>query len=426
MSLTNLATSANTYTKGQTDALLAAKATATAFNAKDYGAVGDGTADDTAALQAAINAAGAVGGVAYIPQGTFRLTSTLTVPVVKGMIIAGAGWNTRLKLASNANVYAVTFTGHDSSGNTIRDLCIDGNCTNQPGTALSGCINAKGSVECRFDNIHFTAFKDDGLLLTAQDDSSFGHNNRVIGCLFDNSQSSAAAGIGIRMLSNDENQIIGCDFQFLGGSGSTGGDTAVCILDKAGTQFMTGCNFVNGSPNNTKGIRIQDCAASRIVDCNFDGTGGDSIFIAASRNLVVGNTVTGAGEGAAAISSGIHLEYNASQNLVVGNTVVSNSTNGKTRSLIREEVQGNAGNNLITNNVLSVLGTLSGSAVDVAAPGTVVRDNLGAGDVGSGTGAIVPFQNVVNAPTAGTSLYVQNGALKFRGGNGTVTTIGPA
>jgi hypothetical protein len=49
-----------------------------AKNVKDYGAVGDGVADDTAEIQAAINAAGTNGHV-YIPAGTFMLSDSLTV-----------------------------------------------------------------------------------------------------------------------------------------------------------------------------------------------------------------------------------------------------------------------------------------------------------------------------------------------------------
>lgn len=46
----------------------------------DFGAVGDGAADDTAALQSMMNAADAAGGGSvYIPHGTYKITSTLMI-----------------------------------------------------------------------------------------------------------------------------------------------------------------------------------------------------------------------------------------------------------------------------------------------------------------------------------------------------------
>jgi len=42
---------------------------------KDFGAVGDGVADDTAAIQAALN----TGRLVFVPYGTYKITSALTI-----------------------------------------------------------------------------------------------------------------------------------------------------------------------------------------------------------------------------------------------------------------------------------------------------------------------------------------------------------
>lgn len=51
------------------------------YLATSYGAIGNGTTDDTTAVQNALNAAGQNGGgIVYLPAGQYRLTNTLSVP----------------------------------------------------------------------------------------------------------------------------------------------------------------------------------------------------------------------------------------------------------------------------------------------------------------------------------------------------------
>jgi hypothetical protein len=57
-------------------------------NAKDYGAVGDGVTDDTAALQKALDAAEKAGPVCLLPPGMYRLNGSLVVP--PGVTFKGA------------------------------------------------------------------------------------------------------------------------------------------------------------------------------------------------------------------------------------------------------------------------------------------------------------------------------------------------
>jgi hypothetical protein len=49
------------------------------INVLDYGAIGDGTTNSTAAIQAAINAAAVNNQLLYFPTGTYLVTDTLTI-----------------------------------------------------------------------------------------------------------------------------------------------------------------------------------------------------------------------------------------------------------------------------------------------------------------------------------------------------------
>ncbi len=63
-----------------------------ALDCRDFGAVGDAKADDTAAIQKALDAAGMQGGGRVnLPAGTYRLEGNLRIP--SGVTLQGI-WNT--------------------------------------------------------------------------------------------------------------------------------------------------------------------------------------------------------------------------------------------------------------------------------------------------------------------------------------------
>ena len=324
-------------------------------------------------------------GVVRLLDGTFHLGATLSFPDGVGLNLLGSGWGTVLKLSNAANTWAITFSGPETRCR-IADLTIDGNLSGQTGDP-SGGIWAVGAVECMFERIHFTACLTSGLVLGPQTGGAFGHNNVVLNCLFDNSTDSTEEGNAISFASSDENLVIGCDFQFLGGSGTS----MAAIYDAAGTQTILGCNFVGGA-NDQPAIRVQDASATKILSCNFDGVSGDAIFLAATNCVVQGNSIFGVGLlGAAGTFSGIHLEFGATGNLISGNSVSSSPNNGDSRSLIREESVGGSGNNAVVGNMLITQGTLTVGALDLNAPGTLVRSNKGGGAAGD---PVVPTSSV--------------------------------
>jgi hypothetical protein len=81
---------------------------------KDFGAVGNGVADDTAAIQAALNSL-PTGGTVFFPAGyTFLCTANLNVPVGNGMSVdvLGASWDSGgIRFSGAAVTTGLTFTG---------------------------------------------------------------------------------------------------------------------------------------------------------------------------------------------------------------------------------------------------------------------------------------------------------------------------
>lgn len=86
-------------------------------NVLDYGAVGDGIADDTAAIVAAMAARPRV----YLPAGTYKTTSTITIP--GGSVVFGDGNNTIIKPSSAATSFVTLL---QDAASQITDMCIDG------------------------------------------------------------------------------------------------------------------------------------------------------------------------------------------------------------------------------------------------------------------------------------------------------------
>src|SRR6185503_16695374 len=79
------------------------------LNVLDYGAVADNTTDASSSIQAAINAANAAGGgTVFIPAGTYRVATPLTI--LSKVTIIGAGKGATTLSAPSNNLFA--FTGN--------------------------------------------------------------------------------------------------------------------------------------------------------------------------------------------------------------------------------------------------------------------------------------------------------------------------
>lgn len=94
---------------------------------KDFGAVGDGVADDTAAIQAAVNAvlANTNGGTLFIPAGLYKLTSTINFTGSKWFKVYGEGRGTRLFGATGFGYLFTVNTSGNANGSVFEDFMLD-------------------------------------------------------------------------------------------------------------------------------------------------------------------------------------------------------------------------------------------------------------------------------------------------------------
>ena len=104
---------------------------------KDFGAVGDGVTDDTAAIQAAYNALSTSLGTVYFPIGKYKVTSQINIP--SGINTTGEGYSSQILnnvpntgINYNAGPACLSFAGEGS----ISDIRVTGTTNTAHGIAI--------------------------------------------------------------------------------------------------------------------------------------------------------------------------------------------------------------------------------------------------------------------------------------------------
>lgn len=155
------------------------------FSVKDYGAVGDGTADDSADVQAAYDALAATGGgTLFFPEGDYRIALQLTS---RDVHLRGAGMSaTTLKpVTDNGIVLNAIYREGSWRRVLIRDLSIIGKPVTEQAPEYEG-IGYQAGATTYVDNDEYSGGVAFSQVRFANFDKCLARVAGDIGCYIDN------------------------------------------------------------------------------------------------------------------------------------------------------------------------------------------------------------------------------------------------
>lgn len=256
------------------------------INVIDYGAVGDGAADDTAAIQAAINAAGArtYGGAVYFPVGEYVVTNTIIVPAKVSLY----GETIGVRDGNNDQYGAVLIKKHANN-------CVVFNKT-IPGWQTAQNIGIVGVDAANTGGSGFVVTASDVVLNSCKVWGAYLHSF-VIG-------DGTAASYG--------NELIAC----YSNNPQTGSNY---VID---STLFRGHNLL--SDGGERGLIIQPAATNwSIGECHFEGFTEIGISIGANQGRTYGKTYL-AGTNATGLI-GVQVYGTASGNILTGFQIAFNA-----------------------------------------------------------------------------------------------------
>lgn len=415
---------------------------------QDFGAVGNGVADDTAAVQAAVTfLQNAGGGTLFYPEGTYLCTPTASPAVsvsANGIRMVGSSEGaSTIKKNGNGVLFSFTGTTSPSSGAThVRNCSIENLSFN--GNSLTGSIiqlyyadnfyardvNISSNSDVVVDCVEFW---DSRFFNTAIVNCGGGVNSATAPNVWIRN-SSAASGVGASTGNSNNIHFIGCRFEgsltgaiwiAQGTSNSSNPNNIKVVSCKFEADAIQGGPLVQAD-NTTKAVVIDDC--------NFQLGGFAGGYSTAQRvisygggNHVISNCTIG-NSGSATISDGLFLHAVGGSSITVENVIGGYTTN-PTVSHVNFDVTA-TGSYSVSNTPTSggtQFGGTPPSMLFNLPRNLLVGANAALGDNGVGEIQLAnAATNPTTNPTGGLTAYANAGQLLARNPQGLVQTLSSA
>lgn len=372
---------------------------------KDHGALVDGSTDDAAALQAALDAAEAAGGgKVVVPAGVMVIGSTIEIP--DHVTIQGAGMMATtifMKGGTNTDL----FTNKTTNGGVacaVTDCTLDGNHYvdaghNDPYHPYPAAGNT--NANCRafawqtgttlVPGVGPRSLLLDNVLLTGwAGDATYNAGSYFIGPTWiemRNVRFTHNRWGKAMMLKVSDSQFFGC---YIADCGAWNNLPGVHIQQGADNRFV-GCYFGGGSKKN---VRVEGGLNNKFIGCTndncydenyefseFPASGGDPA-VQAEYNEIIGGQCTNASQNANNTSDHVAFKNGSAHNRVVG--VLFHNT-GATKGRYGVSESDSASDNVVTGCDFGTMGT--GPVRLLPSSGTLCEANRG--DLSRGTAVLV-------------------------------------
>lgn len=291
------------------------------YNVLDYGAVGDNSTDDSAAIQAAIDAAetGSTGAIVYFPVGTYHIHTGLTVTAANIILSGEPGGLSQITM-TGAGGSVLTITGHAC---VVRYLYIT---TSDHANAGHG-IYLNGAYGARLLDVTTYNVQYHGVYAVSA------YSMYTANCVF--SAAGADATYAGFCHGTDSNNVVHMRSRFYGSTDRTG-----CKV-LAGTQIaFIGCDFSGGAAGTSTGLDVVFAYALSVKDCYFESNGGYAIHIGSGASQPVGVMIEGCWINQNDIAGNVGIQISKARNCRIENNIlVGNSTGSESGIVVASDDQ---------------------------------------------------------------------------------------